>query len=160
MRNVVVHTPQLRSSLVETPEQQISEYRKRKEAEFATRKTFEEWCQSVRAGCLGIVALPNDPNTRAHALALATLAGIKFHVVNTNSADAHDALAIRDDIETLAKIIDPLLASIGFQLQVHFGGVDQSNFKNVLLDAVTGNATYEATKCAERWQENEQEYGE
>lgn len=63
--------------------------------------------------------------------------------------------ALRDDLETLAHHVDALVESYGRYLAANATRpVDQSVFKDQLLGALEGNATFEIDETADRIRED------
>mgnify|MGYP001598898460 CR=1 FL=1 len=65
-------------------------------------------------------------------------------------ADEHDAKNLTYNLCEIWEIIDPMLEAIGDYAGENFNGIDRSLFKNVLRDALVGNATYEIESAGER----------
>lgn len=63
--------------------------------------------------------------------------------------------ALEDDLLTLARHVDGLIASYGQYLAAHASGkVDQSVFTDQLRGALDGNATFEISEVADRLRED------
>jgi hypothetical protein len=71
----------------------------------------------------------------AHASAVFSLSGMRLHRV-IGVGDRSDALAIRDDLMTLAAVIDPLIEAIGRMATHEFDGIDKTAFNGVVTKAV------------------------
>lgn len=94
--------------------------------------------------------LPSLPALQARqAEASAGLAGIRLHRVY-GQGTADDALAIRGDIETIARKVDPLIAAIGDAAAEEFHNIDQSQFGDALTNAIGDGAGPQLTAASER----------
>ena len=58
-------------------------------------------------------------------------------------ADHADALNLMDDLKVLARHVDAVIEAYGDCAAENFNGVDRSQFKNVLSDALEGFAFHE-----------------
>lgn len=104
-------------------------------------------------------ALPDLPaHYRAQAIAAAKLASLVLHR-GYGEPTPDDALALRDDLDTLARcIVDPLIAVIGAEANSLIGGIDESLFADQLLGALEGNALYVLDRAADTLKEAEREF--
>lgn len=85
---------------------------------------------------------------RVQAECAAKLAGFRLHRIY-GQPQPEDAIAIRDDLEIIArKIVDPLIAIIGTEAAQHFNGIDQKLFTDQLLGALDGNASHALDEAA------------
>lgn len=89
------------------------------------------------------------------AEASAAIAGIRFHRVHGH-ATGDDALAVRDDLEAIARRVDPLIAAIGDIAMEEFGA-DRSNFADVLFNALSDNAGPHLSVLADKIAEDNDE---
>src|SRR6476620_9126500 len=71
------------------------------------------------------------------------------HIVG--EPDRHDAEDLVANLRRLAAIIDPVVAAIGSYASHHFGWVDQRLFKDQLLGALDGNATFAIEQAADQY---------
>jgi hypothetical protein len=69
------------------------------------------------------------------------------HVVG--EPDRHDAEELVACLRRLAAIVDPVVAAIGSYANHHFGWVDQRLFKDQLLNALEGDATFVIEQAAD-----------
>lgn len=86
---------------------------------------------------------------RTQADAGAALAGLDLHHIH-GQAGSDDAIAMRSDLEALARKIDPLIAAIGAEAGGEFYNVDQSQFRDVLTNAIHDGAGDELGRIARR----------
>jgi len=86
------------------------------------------------------------------AEAAAALAGAMFHTI-IGQADAVDMNRLHDDLELIARRIDPLIAAIGEEARKNTPGAPSGEFddcfKDVITNAIEGNATFLLSQCAE-----------
>lgn len=86
------------------------------------------------------------------ARAAAAIAGIMFHHI-VGQADAVDMNRLRDDLELVARKVDPLIAAIGDEARCNTPGADKGDFddcfKNVVTNAIEGNGAFLLSQCAE-----------
>jgi hypothetical protein len=93
--------------------------------------------------------LPGLPRLyRAQADAIARLCTLKLFRVHL-APDGEDARAIRDDIETLATIVDALFEAIGTEAAANFHGIDEDAFRSKVAVALD-EAVNELNEAAER----------
>ena len=63
----------------------------------------------------------------------------------------HDAEELVACLRRLAAIIDPVVSAIGSYANHHFGWVDQRLFKDQLLNALEGDATFVIQEAADNF---------
>jgi hypothetical protein len=96
-------------------------------------------------------SLPNSPSLNA----VFVEAGKQFlnmrapHIVG--EPDRHDAEELIACLRRLAAIIDPVVSAIGSYASHHFGWVDQRLFKDQLLNALEGDATFVIEQAADNY---------
>ena len=73
--------------------------------------------------------------------------------------DREDAKALVDDLLAIARIIDPVILAIGDYAAEHYRGIDLVLFEDQLLNALSGNATFEIESAVERAADEVAEYG-
>lgn len=94
--------------------------------------------------------LPSLPALHvAQAEASAAIAGIRLHRIH-GQGGSDDALAIRADLEVIARKLDPLIAAIGDVAMEEFHNVDPANFTNVVSNSLSDNAIPHLAALAER----------
>ena len=84
---------------------------------------------------------------RAQATAISGLAGLKLHRI-LGEADAADFLALRDDLEAVARVIDPLIAAVGAEAAAASHAILRDLFEDQVFGALDGNATFNLTEAA------------
>lgn len=95
---------------------------------------------------------------RAQMRAIAGLAALAFHEI-PNCPCGSDARALRDDLEGLWEVVDPLIEAIG-NVAISELGVHRSNwreFNRQLQSALEGNATYVLESLADEMDETMKE---
>lgn len=95
---------------------------------------------------------------KAQAKAAANLAGVQFSQV-AGMADRADAENLADDLVAVANIIDPLVEAIGDEAYRHLPIADDDRqcFRDQLLGALEGNATYLVTEAGRELEESYRE---
>lgn len=93
------------------------------------------------------------PMQRAQAEAGAALSGLDLHRIHGH-ATAADARSLRQDLDVLARKIDPLIAAIGDVAASEFHGVGRGQFKDVLADAIHDRAGDELDRIASKAEED------
>lgn len=69
--------------------------------------------------------------------------------------------AVNDDLRTLARHVDALIASYGRYVEAHVSSkIDQSQFASPLSDAIDGNTTFEIDNAADCLREDIMEAAE
>lgn len=101
-------------------------------------------------------ALPVPDHYSAQASAAAGLAGIKLAKLSTHP-EPEDFLAVRDDVEAIARIVDRLLLYIGRHAKENSSDISLADFTNVLRGATEGYATYQCERAARALHEEREE---
>lgn len=91
---------------------------------------------------------PND----AIREAAQRLLRVSVHRVPIDPTPA-DALQLKDDLMEIAAILDPVIESFGTYAQSAFGPVEMKVFRNVIRDALEGDAEYEIERAGEDYEE-------
>jgi hypothetical protein len=93
--------------------------------------------------------LPNSPFLNAAFVTAGVhLLNMRAHHI-VGEPDRHDAEELVACLRQLAAIIDPVVAAIGSYANHHFGWVDQRLFKDQLLNALEGDATFVIQEAAD-----------
>jgi len=77
---------------------------------------------------------------------LADLARFCIQIIPTelsNRVTADDGIELAKDLRLLAARVDAVISAYGDYAERKIGGIDESLFKNQLLDALEGNALYQ-----------------
>ena len=90
---------------------------------------------------------------RAQADAIAGLTGLKLHRI-IGEADEADFLALRDDVEAIARKVDPLIGAIGAEAAGASHAIEAELFEGQLSGALDGNATHNLGEAAARLRED------
>jgi hypothetical protein len=102
--------------------------------------------ESTLRAAAALAGIPN--HYRVQAECAANLAGMRLHRIY-GQATPDDAIALRDDLEAIArKIVDPLIAVIGDEAAQNFNGIDLKLFTDQLIGALDGNATTVLSQAA------------
>lgn len=109
---------------------------------------FMELRLQIHALALSAAALPVPDHYAAQGRALAGLAGLRLHRI-IGIADAADALTLKDDLEALWRVLDPLVNALGAHAFENLRGVDPALFSDPLRSALEGNATFNLTEVAD-----------
>jgi hypothetical protein len=84
------------------------------------------------------------------------LCGANFYSI-AGQADAQDFKRLREDLEHVARSVDPLIEAIGEEARTNTPGADRNDFKErfdkVIESAITGFATSVLDDCANAAQE-------
>ena len=64
---------------------------------------------------------------------------------------------VGDDLRTLARKVDALLEAYGDYVGANAPGIDRSLFKDVLFNALDGNALYEIERASEQLRDDNAE---
>ena len=70
------------------------------------------------------------------------------------TADAADFLALRDDVEAIARKVDPLIAAIGAEAADASHAIQDELFEGQLSGALDGNATHNLGEAAAQVRED------
>lgn len=92
----------------------------------------------------------------AQVRAAAGLCGLDLHRIPV-IPEPHDARSVADDLRAVALHSDALVEAIGDHLAENFNGVDRKLFKDVLSNAIDGEALFDCEAAAQRLEE---EYAE
>lgn len=81
------------------------------------------------------------------------LAGVNFYSLGGGQADAVDFQRLREDLEHVARSVDPLIEAIGNEARNNSITADKGEFEDcfskVIENAITGNATHVLDTCGE-----------
>ena len=105
----------------------------------------------VQANAGHSTTLPNSPSLNAAFVeAGKQLLNMRAHHI-VGESDRHDAEELVACLRRLAAIVDPVVAAIGSYASHHFGWVDQRLFKDQLLNALEGDATFVIEQAADNF---------
>lgn len=96
---------------------------------------------------------PASPLDRAVKDAAMKLLGLQMTRI-VGEADKADADALHDDLQALARILDPIFVAFGDYAAESFCNIDKSDFADVVFTAIDGFAAYQITQAGEALQED------
>lgn len=104
-------------------------------------------CNRIMKDAARIEGLPEV--FAAQGETIAALAGLKLYRIY-GQPGAADFLALRDDLEEVARKVDPLIEAIGREAKGADQKIDLDHFQGQLTAALDGNATSVLDDAAER----------